>query len=99
MPGRSGPTVPIRFCPGRLTANTGDALAMSCPAIIPNPTLEVGMNANWYGLNKYLWPKLVTLPSYVPLAYRHVIFGVRPRRPVEGDMRMHVKHARQNPLA
>lgn len=47
------------------------------PAIIPNPALEVGMNANWYGLNKYLWPKLVTLPSYIPLAYRHVIFGVR----------------------
>jgi hypothetical protein len=47
------------------------------PAIIPNPSLEVGMNANWYGLNKYLSPKLVTLPSYVPLPYRHVIFGIR----------------------
>ncbi len=47
------------------------------PAIIPNPTLEVGMNANWYGLNKYLSPKLVTLPPFVPLPYRHVIFGIR----------------------
>lgn len=47
------------------------------PAIIPNPTLEVGMNANWYGLNKYLSPKLVTLPSYIPAPYRHVIFGIR----------------------
>ncbi|KAB2898644.1 MAG: peroxidase [Kofleriaceae bacterium] len=47
------------------------------PAIIPNPSLEVGMNANWYGLNKYLWPKLVTLPGYIPLPYRHVIFGIR----------------------
>ena len=24
------------------------------PAILPNPTLELGMNANWYGLNKFL---------------------------------------------
>ena len=47
------------------------------PAIIPNPSLEVGMNVNWYGLNKYLWPKLVTLPAYIPLPYRHVIFGIR----------------------
>jgi hypothetical protein len=47
------------------------------PAIIPNPTLEVGMNVNWFGLNKYLWPKLVKLPSYIPLPYRNVIFGVR----------------------
>jgi hypothetical protein len=47
------------------------------PAIIPNPTLEVGMNANWYGLNKYLKPKLVTLPAFVPLPYRHVLFGIR----------------------
>jgi hypothetical protein len=47
------------------------------PAILPNRSLEVGMNANWYGLNKYLRPKLVSLPSYVPLPYRHVIFGVR----------------------
>ena len=47
------------------------------PAIIPNPTLEVGMNANWYGLNKYLSPKLVTTPPYVPLPYRHVLFGIR----------------------
>ena len=47
------------------------------PAILPNPTLELGMNANWYGLNKYLKPKLVTLPSYVPLPERHVIFGMR----------------------
>ncbi|HUQ07232.1 MAG TPA: peroxidase family protein [Kofleriaceae bacterium] len=47
------------------------------PAIIPNPSLEVGMNANWYGLNKYLSPKLITLPAFVPLPYRHVIFGIR----------------------
>jgi hypothetical protein len=47
------------------------------PMIIPNPALEVGMNANWYGLNKYLWPKLLTLPSFIPLPYRHVIFGIR----------------------
>jgi hypothetical protein len=47
------------------------------PAIIPNPTLEVGMNANWYGLNKYLSPKLLTLPGYIPLPYRNVIFGIR----------------------
>ncbi len=47
------------------------------PAIIPNPALEVGMNVNWYGLNKYLWPKLLTIPSYVPVPYRHVIFGIR----------------------
>ena len=47
------------------------------PAIIPNPTLEVGMNANWYGLNKYLSPKLVKLPVYIPLPYAHVIFGIR----------------------
>jgi hypothetical protein len=47
------------------------------PAILPNPTLEVGMNANWYGLNKYLQPQLVTLPAYVPLPERHVIFGIR----------------------
>jgi hypothetical protein len=47
------------------------------PAIIPNPTLEVGMNANWYGLNKYLSPKLLTLPAFIPLPYRHVIFGIR----------------------
>ena len=47
------------------------------PAIIPNRALEVGMNANWYGLNKYLSPKLVSLPSYVPLPYAHVIYGVR----------------------
>ncbi len=47
------------------------------PAIIPNPALEVGMNVNWYGLNKYLSPKLVKLPSYIPLPYAHVIYGVR----------------------
>lgn len=47
------------------------------PAILPNPTLEVGMNANWYGLNKYLSPKLVVTPSYVPVPERHVIFGMR----------------------
>jgi len=47
------------------------------PAIIPNPSLEVGMNANWYGLNKYLSPKLITLPGFIPLPYRHVIFGMR----------------------
>jgi hypothetical protein len=47
------------------------------PAIIPNPALEVGMNVNWYGLNKYMWPKLLVVPSYVPLPYRHVIFGIR----------------------
>ncbi|MBA3465368.1 MAG: peroxidase [Deltaproteobacteria bacterium] len=47
------------------------------PAILPNPTLEVGMNANWYGLNKYLTPKLLVTPSYVPLPERHVIFGMR----------------------
>jgi hypothetical protein len=47
------------------------------PAILPNPTLEVGMNANWYGLNKYMSPKLPTLPPYVPLPERHVIFGIR----------------------
>ncbi len=47
------------------------------PAIIPNPALEIGMNVNWDGLNKYLWPKLLTIPSFVPLPYRHVIFGIR----------------------
>ena len=47
------------------------------PAILPNPTLEVAMNINWYGLNKYLSPKLVTTPPYVPLPYRHVLFGIR----------------------
>lgn len=47
------------------------------PAILPNPTLELGMNANWYGLNKYLKPKLITLPPYIPLPERHVIFGMR----------------------
>jgi len=47
------------------------------PMIIPNPTLEVGMNANWYGLNKYLKPKLLTLPLFVPLPYAHVIWGIR----------------------
>ncbi len=26
------------------------------PAILPNKSLEVGMNANWYGLDKYLSP-------------------------------------------
>ena len=47
------------------------------PAIIPNPALEVGMNVNWYGLNKYLSPQLLVLPPFVPLPYRHVIFGIR----------------------
>lgn len=47
------------------------------PAIIPNPALEIGMNVNWYGLNKYMTPKLLTLPSFIPLPYRHVIFGIR----------------------
>ena len=47
------------------------------PAILPNQALEVGMNANWYGLNKYLWPKLIALPGFIPLPYRHVIFGMR----------------------
>jgi hypothetical protein len=47
------------------------------PAILPNPALEIGMNANWYGLNKYLFPKLITLPRYIPLPYAHVIFGIR----------------------
>src|SRR6185436_6990605 len=37
------------------------------PAIIPNQALEIGMNANWYGLNKYLSPKLITLPGWIPL--------------------------------
>ncbi|TNE86088.1 MAG: peroxidase [Deltaproteobacteria bacterium] len=27
------------------------------PAILPNKTLEVGMNANWHGLNEYLYPQ------------------------------------------
>jgi hypothetical protein len=47
------------------------------PAILPNPTLELGMNANWYGLNKYLKPKLLVTPPFVPLPERHVIFGMR----------------------
>jgi hypothetical protein len=47
------------------------------PAILPNPTLEVGMNANWYGLNKYLKPKLIVLPPFIPLPERNVIFGMR----------------------
>jgi len=47
------------------------------PAIIPNPALEVAMNSNWYGLNKYLSPKLIQLPSYVPVPYTNVVFGIR----------------------
>lgn len=47
------------------------------PAILPNPTLEVAMNANWYGLNKYLKPKLIVTPPFIPLPERHVIFGMR----------------------
>lgn len=47
------------------------------PAILPNPTLEVGMNANWYGLNKYLKPKLITLPFFIPIPFAHVIWGIR----------------------
>ncbi len=46
------------------------------PAILPNPSLEVAMNANWFGLNKYLSPKVVRLPSFVPLPYAHVIYGI-----------------------
>jgi hypothetical protein len=33
------------------------------PAILPNPSLKVGMNANWYGLNDYLHLGLPTPPS------------------------------------
>jgi hypothetical protein len=47
------------------------------PAILPNPTLEVGMNANWDGLNEYLYPQLIEVPPQLPLPYRHVLFGVR----------------------
>lgn len=47
------------------------------PAILPNPALEAGMNANWEGLNKYLEPQLPELPPWVPAPYRHVIYGVR----------------------
>lgn len=48
------------------------------PAILPNPALEVGMNANWHGLNKYLRPPLPTTAiADLPVPYRHVIFGVR----------------------
>lgn len=35
------------------------------PAIIPNPTLAVGMNANWYGLKKFLSPSdQAALPQF-----------------------------------
>jgi hypothetical protein len=47
------------------------------PAILPNPTLQVAMNANWHGLNKYLKPKLIVTPPFIPLPERHVIFGMR----------------------
>jgi hypothetical protein len=33
------------------------------PAILPNPQLTVGMNANWYGLNDYLKLGLPTPPA------------------------------------
>lgn len=60
------------------------------PAIIPNPTLEVGMNANWGGINRYVQPPFdpadvpapawmqAALPALVPVyaAFRPVIFGV-----------------------
>ena len=47
------------------------------PAILPNPSLTVGMNANWAGLNQYMDPPLPVPPPEVSVPYRHVIFGVR----------------------
>lgn len=46
------------------------------PAILPNPTLEVGMNANWGGLNQYMDPPLPGLPPGVPEAFSPILFGV-----------------------
>lgn len=38
------------------------------PAILPNKTLEVGMNANWYGLEKFMnWTHPLANPTGAPL--------------------------------
>jgi hypothetical protein len=44
------------------------------PAILPNPALEVGMNANWRGLNQYFEPPIPG--SMVPPALSSVVNGV-----------------------
>jgi hypothetical protein len=44
------------------------------PAILPNPALEVGMNANWGGLNQYFQPQIPA--SFVPPALSSVVNGV-----------------------
>ena len=43
------------------------------PAILPNEGLNIGMNANWYGLNRFTCPPLPEIPGVFP---NPVIFGV-----------------------
>jgi len=47
------------------------------PAILPNPSLTVGMNVNWAGLNQYMDPPLPPLDGRIPAPYRHVFWGIR----------------------
>jgi len=44
------------------------------PAILPNPALEAGMNANWEGLNQYFDPPLE--PTEIPPSLSSVVDGV-----------------------
>jgi hypothetical protein len=46
------------------------------PAILPNPTLEVGMNANWHGLQHFMDPAEVPPKEFVPPAAHSVLYGV-----------------------
>jgi hypothetical protein len=46
------------------------------PAILPNPTLQIAMNANWDGLNQYFDPPLPQVPGVVPPDFEPIVFGV-----------------------
>lgn len=46
------------------------------PAILPNPSLDIGMNANWSGLNPYFSPPFPALPPGVPPDFAPILFGV-----------------------
>lgn len=43
------------------------------PAILPNSNLDIGMHANWYGLNHYTCPPLPPIPGLYP---NPVVYGV-----------------------
>ena len=46
------------------------------PAVIGHPGLNAGMNANWFGLNKYMNPPIQKEWGVVPPEFESVIFGV-----------------------